>query len=70
MKNLKVLLVFASILFAANPPSANALQKPRRSTGAISRQTRARQLGDVEQFKAAFQTDAGKVRLVALVSPT
>lgn len=70
MKNLKVLVVFASILFAVNLPSANASQKHRRSTGAVSRQTRAPRLGDVEQFKAAFQTDAGKVRLVALVSPT
>ena len=70
MKNLKVLLVFAFIIFAVNLAPANAAQKHRRSSGAVSRQTRAPQLGDVEQFKAAFQTDAGKVRLVALVSPT
>jgi hypothetical protein len=70
MKNLKVLVVFASILFAINLPSADASQKHRRATGAVGRQTRAPQLRDVEQFKAAFQTDAGKMRLVALVSPT
>lgn len=27
-------------------------------------------LGSVEQFKTAFNNDRGKVRLVALVSPT
>jgi hypothetical protein len=69
MKNLKALAVFASIIFAVNLPPTNAAQKHRRSP-ALSRQTRAPELGDVGQFKEAFQADAGKVRLVALVSPT
>jgi len=68
MKNLKVLIAFASIVFAVNLPTATAGQEHRRSVSSASR--RAPQLGDVEQFKAAFQADAGKVRLVALVSPT
>ncbi len=69
MKNLTV-LVFASIVFAVSLPATNAAQKHRRSTSAVSRRTRAPELGDVGQFKAAFQADAGKVRLIALVSPT
>jgi len=64
MKNLKSLIVLASIIFVITLPPTNAVQKHRRSTA------EAPQLGDVSQFKAAFQTDAGKVRLVALVSPT
>lgn len=69
MKNLTV-LVFASIVFAVSLPTANAAQKHRRSTNAVSRRTRPPEPGDVGQFKAAFQADAGKVRLIALISPT
>jgi hypothetical protein len=64
MKKLKLVIVIASIMFAGIVTPANAAQKHRRST------TRAPGLGDVGQFKAAFQADVGKVRLVALVSPT
>ena len=70
MKKLKVLVVFASIIFGASLlPPTKAAQKDRRST-ALSRKTAAPQPGNAGQFKEAFQTDAGKVRLVALLSPT
>ena len=69
MKKLKVLVVFASIIFGVSLPPSKAAQKDRRST-AVSRRTAAPQPGNAAEFKEAFQTDAGKVRLVALISPT
>ena len=69
MKKLRVLVVFASIIFGLSLPPTKAAQKDRRST-AVSRKTAAPQLGNAGQFKEAFQADAGKVRLVALISPT
>jgi hypothetical protein len=44
--------------------SASAPTVPRRLTTPPAR------LGTVADFKTAFQNDQGKVRLVALVSPT
>lgn len=69
MKKQWASIVLAAILFGASLPSSNAAQKSSRSTAA-SRKARASELGSVEQFKDAFQNDQGKVRLVALVSPT
>lgn len=70
MKALKMFVVFVSIMFGVSLLPSGAAQKHRRSTTVESRQTGAPRLGNVEQFKEAFQNDAGKVRLVALVSPT
>ena len=69
MKRQWALIVLAVILLGVSLPSSNAAQKRRRSA-ATSRESRTPELGTVEQFKASFQTDVGKVRLVALVSPT
>jgi hypothetical protein len=69
MKRQWALIVLAAILFGVAPPSSNAAQKHGRSA-AISRRSRTPELGSVEQFKVSFQNNAGKVRLVALVSPT
>ena len=69
MKRQWALIVLAAILFGVSFPSSNAAQKRGRSA-ATSRRSRTLELGNVEQFKDSFQTDASKVRLVALVSPT
>jgi hypothetical protein len=59
----------AALLFAVSAETSNAAQKRSRSTTA-SRKARAPELRSVAQFKDAFQNDTGKLRLVALVSPT
>ena len=46
-----------------------AAQKPGRRTAA-ARKSRIAELASIRQLKEAFENDAGKVRLVALVSPT
>ena len=68
MKKQCALILLVAILFALSADTSNA-QKPGRST-AVKGRARAIQLAKVEQFKEAFQNDAGKIRLVALVSPT
>jgi hypothetical protein len=57
------------ILFSITAIISNAAQESVRSN-ALSRKEEAPQLGSVQQFKEAFRKDVGKVRLVALVSPT
>jgi hypothetical protein len=69
MKRQWALILLAAILFAFSAETGNAAQKRSRSTTA-SRKARAPELGSVAQFKDAFQDGAGKLRLVALVSPT
>jgi hypothetical protein len=69
MKKQWALIVLAVILFGISADTCNAAQKRGRSAAA-SRKARMPYLGSVEQFKDSFQNDAGKVRLVALVSPT
>lgn len=69
MKRQWALMLSAAILFAFSAETSKAAQKRGRPTTA-SRKARAPELGSVAQFKDAFQNDAGKLRLVALVSPT
>jgi hypothetical protein len=69
MKKQWVLILLAAILFGVSADTCNAALKSGRSTAA-NRRTRTPGLRSVDQFKEAFQKDAGKVRLVALVSPT
>ena len=47
-----------------------ALARNTSTATALQQRARRVRLGDVRQFKTAFQKDQGKVRLVALVSPT
>jgi hypothetical protein len=69
MKKQSKLILFAVVLFAFSLDTGNAAQKPDRSA-AVNRQTRTPELGSIDRFKEAFQNDEGKVRLVALISPT
>jgi hypothetical protein len=69
MRKHSALILFAVVLFALSADTGNAAQKPDRSA-AVSRQTRTPELGSINRFKEAFQNDEGKVRLVALISPT
>jgi len=57
------------MVFVSGLPSTAAAQKRGRST-ATAGKVRHPEPGSVGQFKDAFQNDAGKVRLVALISPT
>lgn len=59
----------SAILCAGSAARGNAGQKPRRSTSAEGT-SRIHELVRVDQLKEAFQRDRGKVRLVALLSPT
>ena len=61
--------VLAAMVFVIGLPSTAAAQKRGRST-ATAGKVRHPEPGSVSQFKDAFQNDAGKVRLVALISPT
>ena len=69
MRKQWALIVLTAILFGVSLPPSKAAQRRGRSAPA-SRKALAPHLGSVEQFKDAFQNDAGKVRLVALISPT
>ena len=69
MKKQWALIVLALVLFGVSPPSSNAAQKRGRST-AKSQGSRTPELEGIERFKESFQNNSGKVRLVALVSPT
>lgn len=64
-----VLISVAALLSATSAARSNSAQKSHRSRPA-SRASRVNELVDVGQLKKLFQDDAGKVRLVALVSPT
>jgi hypothetical protein len=68
MKKQWALILLIAILFALSADTGNA-QKPSRPTAERGR-ARAINLASVEQFKEAFQSDAGKIRLVVLISPT
>lgn len=69
MKKRSVLILLAVTLFALSADTSNAAQKRSRSA-AVSSKTRIPELDGVDRFREAFQNDAGKVRLVALISPT
>ena len=69
MRRLFSVTILAAILFAINADTSHAAQKRGRPTTA-SRYAQAPELGSVAQFKDAFQNDQGKIRLVALISPT
>jgi len=57
------------VTFALSADTGNAAQK-RDRPAAASRRTPTPELGSIERFREAFQNDEGKVRLVALISPT
>lgn len=63
------LTVLAAILVDPNATASSATRKPRQSAQA-GRKAHAVELGGIGQLKGVFQSDAGKVRLVTLVSPT
>jgi len=69
MKKQWALILLTAILLSLSADRSNAAQKRNRATSA-SRKARALELRGVEQFKDVFQSDEGKVRLLALVSPT
>ena len=62
------LIVLAVVLFDLGA-ATSAAQRANQSVTA-KRKPRRSALGSVDQFKEAFQNDEGKVRLVALISPT
>ncbi|HEY6330517.1 MAG TPA: hypothetical protein VI756_14360 [Blastocatellia bacterium] len=68
-RNFLVMALAAAALIITAPiygvPAINTVFPSARSVG-----TGPAKPGTVEQFKAAFQNDKGKVRLIALVSPT
>lgn len=61
------LAVFATIASSTAALKGSGSQRPRHT---VSRARRTSQLRNVDQLKEAFQRDSGKVRLVALLSPT
>jgi len=68
MKKQSALILLAALIFALSAGTGNAAQRDR--SAAVSRHTRTPELGSVDRFREAFQNDEGKVRLVALISPT
>jgi hypothetical protein len=69
MKKQSALILLAVVLIALSADTSDAAQKRDRSA-AVSRQARTPELGSVDRFREAFQNDEGKVRLIALISPT
>jgi hypothetical protein len=70
MKKQWALIALAAILFGINPASSISAQQKRSRSAAAVRNPRLSELVSITQLKEAFQRDAGKVRLVALLSPT
>ena len=68
MKKQTAFLVLAAVLLSISAQPADSASRHGGSTA--WRMADAARLGNVEQFKTAFQADQGKVRLVGLVSPT
>lgn len=62
------LIALLAILCGVGSGTSDGAQKVR--SGAAARKSRAVELIRIEQLKEVFERDAGKVRLVALVSPT
>jgi hypothetical protein len=69
MKKQVALVALAASVFSISAQPAYSAPK-HRPLGASRLTSAPARLGTVEEFKAAFQNDQGKVRLVALVSPT
>lgn len=63
------LIASAAIPFSVSALANAGVQRPARSQTRIAR-PRLRELRSIDQLKELFQRDTGKVRLVALVSPT
>ena len=63
------LIVSAAILVGLSAITCDAAQKVGSSAAAV-RKSRAVELLSLDQLKERFQNDAGKVRLIVLVSPT
>ena len=68
MRKQWLLIVLAAIFVEVSLAPRYLAQNHSRSI-TVSRSGMA-QLASVEPFKEAFQKDAGKIRLVALLSPT
>lgn len=68
MKKQWALIVIATIIFGIN--SASGVAQKRGRAAVVRPKTQTPELGSVDQFKVSFQNDTGKVRLVALISPT
>ena len=69
MKKQWTLTILAAIVVGVSLPSSYVAQNVSRSSTA-SRTAQESQLSSVEQFKEDFQNNPGKIRLVALLSPT
>lgn len=68
-KLVRFALLLAAVLFGISPSSSSGTQTARRSASA-RRQTAVPALRRIDPLKRAFQHDAGRVRLVTILSPT
>ncbi len=62
-------ILVGTVVIGHAPSPSSAAQKSRRSVSA-RRNAAILELGSIDQLKDAFERDAGKLRLVALLSPT
>lgn len=70
LRQIAITVLIASAVIPLNLGAlANTRDPAAKQNHRMSRQ-RLRELGNISQLKEAFQSDAGKVRLVVLVSPT
>jgi hypothetical protein len=71
MRYLRLALVLLSVagLFVSRLYSSSEAQTGRRS-GSANRQSVVSTLRSIDTLKQAFQREAGKVRLVTILSPT
>ena len=69
LKRALIALLLGAALYGISPLQASAAQRPRR-LAPERHQAAITELRTTEQLKEAFERDAGKVRMVALLSPT
>jgi hypothetical protein len=62
-------IAVAAILCAGGPATGNAGHKSR-PLGPREKRVRIQELVRVDQLREVFRSDSGKVRLIALLSPT
>ena len=63
-------LVLAAIVLLAGDATVSSAGQKSRGAAVVSRRVRRSPLQNVDRLKEAFQRDAGKLRMVVLLSPT
>jgi hypothetical protein len=69
-RNLALLIMIAFLAFPSYSDGSPMAQKKAKAFQASKNAGKLIELDSIKQLKATFQRDAGKVRLVTILSPT